>query len=874
MDNFNPYDNKNDLYTNVYNETWSKTLDNLSSDEKTLELFVNNFRPNDNYKYDIENINEYVNTNLKGGSMSVYESLGIELEEYKYSTEKIKTNKYIVTSLFDAYVNLVEIPFSKNIKHYSLCLYQSILLYLEKLPDYNIRIYGDRSLTPENHLELQILFELIDTNPRIEYFYVTQSFNDTLLFIENKHIGLLGALFRFYILLDPNASLIISVDADNFPTEIFIDYIKKFEKNTNDGILIFKPYYYARKNIMNECIQQLLAGMSGIKKQKGQILNPEIFVLLINYLDKQYERFKNKFMDYCDNNLPVQYKTPFQFGFEEQALTNILLPYFILNKKDINIIPMYFDFGKYFNFYYNEILNCLSPTYYKIIKNVLSIHKYNTYIICYVTPTYGYNIHIGIILVGFIYRCIKNKKFKINGKNIFNPDKINDIKRYTSIIGFYHMYPSFNLTIDLDTINYYIDNLFNGNHDNLDNLSLEKLPKQAKKEFGQETNFYDSYIQPDLEHENIIKENPIINILNRYKKRFKKDKFQKEWKQMAGATSSVSINFSNAIEDPNYKYYGIYNTTINEYIYIINFDYDNNILGCFNFISNYLILIELNNNNKCTYYSFAGLEKSYSLKKLFDLQKLDQMDFSITNMEIKIDEPSIKFTFKFNDQLIEWEKKLFIAYNILDLVKSSTDIKITSGGTRKIYILDNIVIKPKAPDNNSIFVELLEYYIAKSYDINICNIIGCIKINDTLMYCEEKNNVINWFDIITDDKILFDYYMKWLIFIQPIIELELYFMGDINLSNILLDKKDNFIVTDFSLTFQNTDYKTTEKYKKAIDFSRRLMDYFFDSRFYNFIKVQDLLIKLLSRHIDLYGLLQSASNKYLKYKKKYLLYKK
>jgi hypothetical protein len=55
------------------------------------------------------------------------------------------------------------------------------------------------------------------------------------------------------------------------------------------------------------------------------------------------------------------------------------------------------------------------------------------------------------------------------------------MKKFVSIMGFYHMYPSFNLNMTIDKINEYIDKLYNNEEFS---LKPNKLPIDAKNEFN------------------------------------------------------------------------------------------------------------------------------------------------------------------------------------------------------------------------------------------------------------------------------------------------------------------------------------------------------------------------------------------------------
>jgi hypothetical protein len=60
-------------------------------------------------------------------------------------------------------------------------------------------------------------------------------------------------LVRYFTLFDPIIEYTVYCDSDNYPTEIFIDIIKKWVDDTKDkesSMLLFKPMQelYTRKN--------------------------------------------------------------------------------------------------------------------------------------------------------------------------------------------------------------------------------------------------------------------------------------------------------------------------------------------------------------------------------------------------------------------------------------------------------------------------------------------------------------------------------------------------------------------------------------------------------------------------------------------------
>jgi len=475
MQDINIFDGVNKINMN---DQWLKTNKNLSEDDLKLDLFIEDENYKDKLKMNISKIKEYIST-MTGGYSSL-ESLGIELEYIKKTTNG--NRKYLSTSLFDRGSNSE----NKNINHYSLCLFLAFTLYKKYLPDYNFALYIDKSISESVNDNVKTVIEHLKKENNIDIILVTQKLDDVSLIDKtNKNtIGLYGAFYRFFIYLNPDVETIIMIDADNFPTERFCDYVKDFELTAkNETIGIFKPLYYMRKNVNDDCIPQILAGMHCLKKEKNTIMNPKIFVLIYEYISKQYDKFKNEFYDYCDSNVKIKYNTPFQFGFEENAFTNIVMPFFL--KKNIIVYPLFFDFGKGFNFYYNEIIVSLKPHIADMINKTLSLNINTSKYLTYCLPDNSFNLYIGIIFTGYIYKCLKN-----NVDIFIDAIKKEHIEKLMSISGFYHIYPAFNIQMNIYQINKYIDDLYNGDIDNI-RIKYDKLPISAYKEFGIDSyNFY------------------------------------------------------------------------------------------------------------------------------------------------------------------------------------------------------------------------------------------------------------------------------------------------------------------------------------------------------------------------------------------------
>jgi len=509
MNNFNLFKNVNNLNMN---DQWLNTLKNLTPEQLSEKLFITNENYTDKIKLKIDNISNYTKTLI--GGYNQLEALGIN-ETYIHRSTRI-TSKYLSTSLFDRGSSSV----NKNINHYSLCLFLAFILYKRYLPDFNMVLYIDESISTSSNQNVIELLNYLKTNETVDIILVKQQLNDISIIDKNgkNTIGLYGAFYRFFIYLNPNVETIVMVDADNYPTERFCDYVKDFDsKSKEETIGIFKPLFYMRKNINNDCIPQILAGMHMVKKKNNTIMNPKIFGFMYDYMNIQYSIFKTEFSDFCDSNVKIKYSTPFQFGFEENAFTNIVMPYFL--NLNIIIYPLFFDFGKGFNFYYNELLLTLKPNILEKIDNSLSLNINNSKNIIFCLPENSFNIFIGIIFTGYLYKCLKN-----NIDIFINEEKKNKAELFLSIGGFYHIYPAFNLQMNIFSINEYIDDLYNNKP--VKKLELLKLTKEAYNEFNKDTyNYYKDIVDEKIQVPNTL---PILEEgfknANKYKNKYLKYK--------------------------------------------------------------------------------------------------------------------------------------------------------------------------------------------------------------------------------------------------------------------------------------------------------------------------------------------------------------
>ncbi len=210
-------------------------------------------------------------------------------------------------------------------------------------------------------------------------------------------------------------------------------------------------------------------------------------------------------------------------------------------------------------------------------------------------------------------------------------------------------------------------------------------------------------------------------------------------------------------------------------------------------------------------------------------------------------------------------------------------IIVTKGGTRQVYLLDNVVIKETDP-TCSLQCEQMTNYYALLHGIHIVKLIGLIKHNNIDMIVEEKHIPIDWSVCLTN----ISEYNKYNILFKKLVENITMdtVLGDFNLSNILKDKNgDKLIITDYNAKSPALflDSRMILNLPYAKDFKNRLADCLTDERLVHKIHIAkfsdkygfQLILKKIFENYDKVlensqQLGGSYKHKYLKYKNKYI----
>ena len=496
-------------------------------------VHVNTVRSFDFYNYingKIPNIDEYITTIMRGG----YTYLDDKLSGMKITwLNKIDDRDNVISlSAFNgAYegnqsLNVMDTVSSTSfgvgssqyggaIELNPRYVKKNIVVYLNTLIDalkdfkvqlnpnlWKIRIYIDKTLTSDkarkNETVSKFLNYVLDPNNKnfIELFEVEM--DNFKIKNRDSHIGLLGVMFRFHALMDPSIKNCFVGEIDNYPTNILYDIINKFFNSEPEfKLMAFRPLIYNRKNEKNKCIPNFFAGMFGFRKQQNEILNPYLWANTFIYMNRLYKGYKDKTIQ-LPQCIPLKdnpkAQNPFEFGFEEQAISNVIIANYLMdNKNKLYVVPLFWLAPiKFTDYYLNNILlkkfNLLTNEFKHYFLRILKfdINIFIEELLVY--HSFDNNLHIMTILECFLYNYLvqnnnklelltddikkdfmdpnKYKTINENGRlyiNIFeNISSMEQYKRLSGNLLLYTVYPGFELSINIESINELLNNLRSG----------------------------------------------------------------------------------------------------------------------------------------------------------------------------------------------------------------------------------------------------------------------------------------------------------------------------------------------------------------------------------------------------------------------------
>ncbi len=340
------------------------------------------------------------------------------------------------------------------------------------------------------------------------------------------------------------------------------------------------------------------------------------------------------------------------------------------------------------------------------------------------------------------------------------------------------------------------------------------------------------------------------------------------------------MNISNIVVDDRNQYYGIYKDENNKENFYCIIDTDNtNCILLINLFAGYYFKINIKNNKYVKYnINKDVLLEPHNIKNCLENSTFEPPVRNVNILNDNTIELVLSQTNKINNKYIKQNNYNYLKDSDITAVNP---IIVTRGGTRAVYLLDNVVIKETDP-TCSLQCEQMTNYYALLYGIHIVKLIGLIQYNKINMIVEEKHIPIDWTVCFTDIQ-MYDKYKKMFNILVNNITMNTV-LGDFNLSNILKDKnEDKLIITDFNAKspalFLESGMITN--LENAKNFHIRLGNVLTDIRLIHKIHIAEFINKYAFRKL-LYKIFanydkiikKSYKQKYLKYKTKYILLNK
>ncbi len=325
---------------------------------------------------------------------------------------------------------------------------------------YYFYIYIDTSINDKfNPINKKLIDFCIENKNRIEIVEVTMK--HFMMLDGRGHQGLLGTLFRYIPLLNPAVQNCFVADSDNYNT-IFLDaLLEKFFTESKNPLMVFRPLLYARNNHIRKCIPNVFAGMMAFKKKSGEIFNPIIWKNMFKFIEKLYIKIKtdgNNFScaPFIDKNTG---KNPYEYGFEEQALTNVLIASAI-KYYSVSAVPLVWMAPQEVADYYMKIAkqkySLINFDFLKLIYKKMNITISDKMInndFFYIMSFYDNNLHLNTILEILIYyKILKSKSFQdlqMDSVQIFKSESdYKEFKRLSSVLLLFVVYPGYEINIE------------------------------------------------------------------------------------------------------------------------------------------------------------------------------------------------------------------------------------------------------------------------------------------------------------------------------------------------------------------------------------------------------------------------------------------
>jgi hypothetical protein len=281
-----------------------------------------------------------------------------------------KIEKMFSMSVFHTYNRKDKYAKSFQYNKYAEYMKVSVLSIIENTTDWYVRIYYDESLFSDLNTERLVWkdkFQYFD-NPRIQLICI--KFKRYYISPQHPHPGLLPVIFRYLPMFDPNTSIVLYRDVDNIWLDQHIYFTDKWIQSNKDICLFLNPNYKRREMCAfnkDEIITRggpyvnLMSGIWNTRKKMGSIYPISIWYKLFAYIEQTTDFVFDE--TYKDSKY---YKTRFLYGFEEIAISRIILPIFIDMGFEFYILPV-----KIYDTMYVKKL--FSPPLHNLLKDITDV---------------------------------------------------------------------------------------------------------------------------------------------------------------------------------------------------------------------------------------------------------------------------------------------------------------------------------------------------------------------------------------------------------------------------------------------------------------------------------------------------------------------
>jgi hypothetical protein len=274
-------------------------------------------------------------------------TLGI-YQKWVYGDPNQIIDKIYSMSVFQYYDTAMK-KYSKSGDYHKYCDY--LLLSLQSImrntPEWYVRLYIDDTIIHPNNPDRDIWeskLRLVLKMPRVQIIAI----KFPKYYIDGHHKDLLTVMFRYLALFDKNLSIILFRDVDNIYTSQHQYFVDKWLESGKD-IFVYMNNKYTRQQMLdlvpasgdsnvileNKHYNIIFGGLWNIRKPSDYIFPKSLWQKMFVYTESYTAFTSNK--EYIDSN---KYDIKFMYGFDELALSRVLVPIFISMDLSFYAVPI------------------------------------------------------------------------------------------------------------------------------------------------------------------------------------------------------------------------------------------------------------------------------------------------------------------------------------------------------------------------------------------------------------------------------------------------------------------------------------------------------------------------------------------------------